>query len=296
MVTAIKCTDVRSCQCAKNIRNISDGLSAKSAVTSTAASAATSAATTSKFGEPDINIHGEFAGVTTGTPFDFSRVKLKEPGANAFSAVDKEINMDYDVFSADSVYHGELPFSCAGLLDDDQMSETDELIEDGDCPLKSRDPVNVHFLNNSELDETDIFAEAMAVEAEIIEKQDAYERDEQHLHDQEDELEEDQKRTRSRSRISGALLSPQRTEESAHFIPYEDIEKCFHLPLAKACKALGIGMTCLKRKCRQYKIRSWPYRKLKSIDNLIDNIRSVVSKDPARDFTSCVQELEVNHC
>ena len=259
-------------------------------MTSTAASAATSAPTTSKFEEPDIR--GEIACVTTGTPFDFSQLKLKERGANAFSAVDKEINMDYDVFSADSVYNEELPFSCAGLLDDDQMSETDELIEDGDYPLKSRDTVDVHFLNNSELDETDIFAEAMAVEAQIIEKQDVHD---EHLDDQEDELEEDQKRTRgSRSRIRGALLSRQRTEESAHFIPYEDIEKCFHLPLAKACKALGVGMTCLKRKCRQYKIRSWPYRKLKSIDNLIDNIRSVVSKDPARDFTSCVQELKVS--
>lgn len=38
---------------------------------------------------------------------------------------------------------------------------------------------------------------------------------------------------------------------------------------------LNVGVTVLKRKCRQYNIPRWPYRKLKSIQNLYESMESL---------------------
>ncbi|ONM14994.1 NLP transcription factor [Zea mays] len=48
-----------------------------------------------------------------------------------------------------------------------------------------------------------------------------------------------------------------------------DIAQYFHLPIRDASKTLKIGVSILKRKCRQYGIPRWPHRKIKSLDSLI---------------------------
>lgn len=50
------------------------------------------------------------------------------------------------------------------------------------------------------------------------------------------------------------------------------IGKLFHLPIAVAAKQLGVGATVLKKKCRKLGIPRWPYRKLKSMDNVSNNL------------------------
>lgn len=42
----------------------------------------------------------------------------------------------------------------------------------------------------------------------------------------------------------------------------------------EASKVLGIGLTVLKRICRKFGVKRWPYRKLKSLDRLINNVES----------------------
>eukprot|EP00873_Tetraselmis_striata_P007903 jgi/Tetstr1/428167/TSEL_018218.t1 len=47
------------------------------------------------------------------------------------------------------------------------------------------------------------------------------------------------------------------------------------MPIQEASKLLGIGVTVLKRKCRQYNIPRWPYRKLKSLQNLYQSMSNL---------------------
>lgn len=69
----------------------------------------------------------------------------------------------------------------------------------------------------------------------------------------------------------------------------------FHLPSEEACKRLGVGLTVLKRQCRKYGILRWPYRKIKSLDKLIENVRNGhVPGDRSADVISRkVDELEM---
>ena len=40
----------------------------------------------------------------------------------------------------------------------------------------------------------------------------------------------------------------------------EILETVFHMPLHKACKALGVCATAMKRVCRKLGVKKWPYR------------------------------------
>eukprot|EP00951_Prasinocladus_malaysianus_P002753 scaffold19519_cov53-Prasinocladus_malaysianus.AAC.1 len=47
------------------------------------------------------------------------------------------------------------------------------------------------------------------------------------------------------------------------------------MPIQEAAKLLGTGVTVLKRKCRQYNIPRWPFRKLKSLDKLYTSMSAL---------------------
>jgi len=47
---------------------------------------------------------------------------------------------------------------------------------------------------------------------------------------------------------------------------------CFHLPINDAAKQLGTCVTVLKKQCRRHGVKRWPYRKLVSIDKLIEKM------------------------
>jgi hypothetical protein len=57
----------------------------------------------------------------------------------------------------------------------------------------------------------------------------------------------------------------------------EELSSCFHLPSEAACRKLGIGLTVLKRQCRKFGIKRWPFRKMKSLDRLITNVQAGIS-------------------
>jgi len=80
---------------------------------------------------------------------------------------------------------------------------------------------------------------------------------------------------------------------SASEITQEELSSCFHLPSEAACRKLGVGLTVLKRQCRKYGIKRWPFRKMKSLDRLITNVQAGISPgDQNRLLVKSVEELE----
>lgn len=52
-----------------------------------------------------------------------------------------------------------------------------------------------------------------------------------------------------------------------------EIRKFFDRPIMKAAKELNVGLTVLKKRCRELGIYRWPHRKLKSLNSLIKNLK-----------------------
>ncbi|KAK1564957.1 hypothetical protein Q3G72_015603 [Acer saccharum] len=50
------------------------------------------------------------------------------------------------------------------------------------------------------------------------------------------------------------------------------ISSFFYLPITQAAKELNVGLTFLKKRCRELGIRRWPHRKLMSLQTLINNL------------------------
>ena len=76
-------------------------------------------------------------------------------------------------------------------------------------------------------------------------------------------------------------------------ITRDDLASCFHMPSELACRKLGIGLTVLKRQCRRFGIKRWPFRKIKSLDRLINNVsQGIVPNESGRVPLKSVEQLE----
>ncbi|XP_016448453.2 protein NLP4-like [Nicotiana tabacum] len=53
----------------------------------------------------------------------------------------------------------------------------------------------------------------------------------------------------------------------------DEIQRYFHVPINKAAKELRVGLTVLKKRCRELNIMRWPHRKIKSLQTLIDSVK-----------------------
>lgn len=53
----------------------------------------------------------------------------------------------------------------------------------------------------------------------------------------------------------------------------DEIKKHFDVPITKAAKEMNVGLTVLKKRCRELNIMRWPHRKIKSLKSLIDNVK-----------------------
>ncbi|KAJ0988466.1 hypothetical protein J5N97_006822 [Dioscorea zingiberensis] len=60
--------------------------------------------------------------------------------------------------------------------------------------------------------------------------------------------------------------------ERTGMLQLTDLAEYFHLPIAEASKELSLCTTAIKKICRKYGMRRWPYRKVKSIDKMISNL------------------------
>ncbi|XP_042056070.1 protein RKD2-like [Salvia splendens] len=55
----------------------------------------------------------------------------------------------------------------------------------------------------------------------------------------------------------------------------EEIQKYFDYPITRAAKELNVGLTVLKKRCRELHITRWPHRKIKSLKSLIHNVKEL---------------------
>ncbi|KAK9278452.1 hypothetical protein L1049_028017 [Liquidambar formosana] len=55
----------------------------------------------------------------------------------------------------------------------------------------------------------------------------------------------------------------------------ETISQYFYMPITQAAKELNVGLTLLKKRCRELGIRRWPHRKLMSLQTLIKNVQEL---------------------
>ncbi|KAG5019216.1 Protein RKD4 [Glycine soja] len=62
-------------------------------------------------------------------------------------------------------------------------------------------------------------------------------------------------------------------------LEFDEIKKHFGVPITEAAKRLNVGLTMLKRRCRELSITRWPHRKLKSLQLLIDNVKEMGLED-----------------
>ena len=60
---------------------------------------------------------------------------------------------------------------------------------------------------------------------------------------------------------------------SAAPLELDEIQKYFDVPITQEAKELKVGLTVLKRRCRELNIMRWPHRKLRSLDALIENVK-----------------------
>ncbi|GAQ91468.1 RWP-RK domain-containing protein [Klebsormidium nitens] len=91
---------------------------------------------------------------------------------------------------------------------------------------------------------------------------------------------------------------PKRATARMERITLEEMQTYFDVPIVGAARLLGVGLTVLKKRCRDFGIPRWPHRKIKSIKVLIDNIKELAdpkdsSSVPAASFGDAVQRLEM---
>ncbi|RHN63666.1 putative transcription factor Nin-like family [Medicago truncatula] len=60
------------------------------------------------------------------------------------------------------------------------------------------------------------------------------------------------------------------------------ISQYFYMPITQAARELNVGLTHLKKRCRELGIRRWPHRKLMSLQTLINNIQELGKEDGLR--------------
>ncbi|KAL6606926.1 hypothetical protein ACP70R_042579 [Stipagrostis hirtigluma subsp. patula] len=56
-------------------------------------------------------------------------------------------------------------------------------------------------------------------------------------------------------------------------LTFELVSQYFYMPIMQAARELNVGLTLLKKRCRELGIPRWPHRKMKSLQSLINNVQ-----------------------
>ncbi|CAL4949303.1 unnamed protein product [Urochloa decumbens] len=58
-------------------------------------------------------------------------------------------------------------------------------------------------------------------------------------------------------------------------IGFEELRRYFYMPITRAAREMNVGLTVLKKRCRELGIARWPHRKMKSLKSLILNVQEM---------------------
>uniref|UniRef100_A0A2C9UJU2 RWP-RK domain-containing protein n=1 Tax=Manihot esculenta TaxID=3983 RepID=A0A2C9UJU2_MANES len=75
----------------------------------------------------------------------------------------------------------------------------------------------------------------------------------------------------------------------------QTISMYFYMPITQAAKELNVGLTLLKKRCRELGIRRWPHRKLMSLQTLIKNVqemKKVEGEESEKKLREAIEILE----
>ncbi|KAL7234536.1 hypothetical protein ACSBR1_018031 [Camellia fascicularis] len=86
-------------------------------------------------------------------------------------------------------------------------------------------------------------------------------------------VEETAKKVKRCSREEKSNNNNNNNNSSSKMLSRKTISKYFYLPITQAAKELNVGLTQLKKRCRELGIRRWPHRKLTSLLTLIKNVQ-----------------------
>ncbi|KAL0355762.1 UNVERIFIED_CONTAM: protein RKD1 [Sesamum radiatum] len=70
------------------------------------------------------------------------------------------------------------------------------------------------------------------------------------------------------------------------------ISQYFYMPITQAARELNVGLTLLKKRCRELGIRRWPHRKLMSLQTLIKNVQELGKEEGEGKLKESIQILE----
>ncbi|KAJ1283903.1 hypothetical protein BS78_03G163000 [Paspalum vaginatum] len=58
-------------------------------------------------------------------------------------------------------------------------------------------------------------------------------------------------------------------------VGFDDLRKYFYMPITRAAREMNVGLTVLKKRCRELGVARWPHRKMKSLKSLIVNVQEM---------------------
>uniref|UniRef100_A0A8I6Z2T2 RWP-RK domain-containing protein n=1 Tax=Hordeum vulgare subsp. vulgare TaxID=112509 RepID=A0A8I6Z2T2_HORVV len=70
---------------------------------------------------------------------------------------------------------------------------------------------------------------------------------------------------------------------SERVLTFELVSQYFYMPITQAARELNVGLTILKKRCRELGIPRWPHRKLKSLRTLINDVEVLQEAGKADD-------------
>lgn len=71
----------------------------------------------------------------------------------------------------------------------------------------------------------------------------------------------------------GKIRCRESYNNTAKMLSWKVISQYFYMPITQAANELNVGLTLLKKRCRELGIRRWPHRKLMSLQTLIKNVQ-----------------------
>ncbi|XP_019089344.1 PREDICTED: protein RKD5-like [Camelina sativa] len=96
----------------------------------------------------------------------------------------------------------------------------------------------------------------------------------------ESEESENEKTEHSESDENVKMLMGKRTPSKiVAGLSLKDLSKYFGLTIVEASRSLNVGLTVLKKKCREFGIPRWPHRKIKSLDSLIHDLQREAERE-----------------